>query len=178
MHKWSKQIQRSSRRFLPGCSRTATSRNAPPSNHWCQLGWVPLWKQAKRWAHSRNLEVEVDRALPKWINMLVADKSNRTKIFEDHPRLSSRPSPSGCPHRWGYQQLERGRAQHQEAGQLCLCLVLREWSRATCPSHSVRVQFWNPPEDKLVTLCRICHEKEHERVFDFGENMQTPDVPH
>src|SRR5690606_10456308 len=27
----------------------------------------------------------------------------------------------------------------------------------------------------LVTLCRPCHEKEHKRVFDFGENMTAKD---
>lgn len=139
---------------------------------------VPLWKQQKAERILENLEAEVDRALPKWINRLLADESNRTKIFKIIRAHRRGLLHLDRPKRWGYPNNWNEVAQN-----------IRKLDRLTCVScskggvelhvhHIVYASnFGTHQRANLVTLCRECHEKEHKRHFDFGENMQVPDDP-
>ena len=44
--------------------------------------------------------------------------------------------------------------------------------------HIVYVSnFGTHAKENLVSLCRTCHEEEHERTFDFGEGEPTSPIP-
>ncbi len=139
---------------------------------------APLWKQQSAERTLGNLELEVDRALPKWINMLVADESNRTKIFKIIRAHRRGLIHLDRPHRWGYPNNWKEVAFNIRK--------LDNFACVSCSTNGVELHvhhivyasnFGTHQKTNLVTLCRTCHEKEHQRVFDFGENMLTPDVP-
>jgi hypothetical protein len=63
---------------------------------------APPWKQKNAEYILGNIDFEVDRALPKWINKLVADESNRTKIFKIIRAHRRGLLHLDRPYRWGY----------------------------------------------------------------------------
>jgi 5-methylcytosine-specific restriction endonuclease McrA len=139
---------------------------------------TPFWKQQSAERILENLEVEVDRALPEWINKLVADKSNRTKIFKIIRAHRRGLLHLDRPHRWGYPNNWKEIAHNIRKLDNFACVSCSANGVELHVHHIVYVSnFGTHQKTNLVTLCRTCHEKEHERVFDFGENMLTTDVP-
>lgn len=136
----------------------------------------PLWKQNAAERILGNLEAEVDRALPKWLNKLVADESNRDKIFKIIRAHRRRLLHFDRPHRWGYPSNWKDVAHEIRK--------LDGFSCVSCSASNVELHvhhivyasnFGTHQKNNLVTLCRKCHEEEHERVFDFGESMSPSD---
>lgn len=139
---------------------------------------TPPWKQERAERIIGNLDAEVDKALPKWINKLVADKSNNSKVFKIIRAHRRGLLHLDRPHRWGYPNNWKEVAHN-----------IRELDNFTCVSCSATnvelhvhhivyaSNFGTHQRSNLVTLCRECHEKEHKRVFDFGENMLETDEP-
>lgn len=50
---------------------------------------TPLWEQERAERVLEDLDGAVDRALPRWINKLLADESNKTKVFKNNPGASA-----------------------------------------------------------------------------------------
>lgn len=139
---------------------------------------VPLWKQQKAERILGTIEVEVDRVLPKWINRLVADESNRTKIFKIIRAHRRGLLHLDRPNRWGYPNNWKEVAYNIRKLDNFTCISCSKTGVELHVHHIVYASnFGTHQKTNLVTLCRSCHEKEHKRIFDFGENMSAPDEP-
>lgn len=137
----------------------------------------PKWIQDKALAILENPTAELEQALPTWINRLVADTSNRTKIFKmiraERRGLLRRRSPQ----RWGYPKNWPEVARKIRRMDEFTCVACRATGVELHVHHIVYVShFGTHKQTNLVTLCRPCHELEHKREFDFGENMADTDL--
>ncbi len=142
------------------------------------LPTAPLWKQQKAEYILGNIDIEVDRVLSSWINKLVADESNKTKIFKIIRANRRGLLHMDRPHRWGYPKNWKDVAHNIRMLDNFTCVSCSESSDELHVHHIVYVSnFGTHQATNLVTLCRICHKKEHKRIFDFGENMLSPDIP-
>lgn len=120
----------------------------------------------------QRLEEEVGRALPEWINKLAADKSKKTKT---HKIIRA--------HRRGLLFMSSHGQQERPKDWDSVAKNIRKLDKFTCVACSARdcelhvhhivyvSNFGTNQKHNLITLCRKCHENEHERVFDFGESM-------
>ena len=80
--------------LLKGMLRRATIDVSSPS--------APAWKQQSAERILGNPDVEVDLVLPNWISRLVANKSNRKKIFKIIRAHRRGLLHLDRPDRWGY----------------------------------------------------------------------------
>jgi 5-methylcytosine-specific restriction endonuclease McrA len=138
---------------------------------------LPAWQLAKAELTLLDPRSEVESALPGWINRLVADKSNRTKLYkiiraERRGLLhTDRPHRYGRPLNW---QTVASRIRQLDNYKCVVC------GATDCELHVHHIvyvsNFGTHQQNNLVTLCRSCHEEEHGRVFDFGENMLNSDL--
>ncbi|MCL6712943.1 HNH endonuclease [Pseudomonas sp. R2.Fl] len=135
------------------------------------------------WIHERAMRllqdpsIELERAFPGWVNGLVANPANRSKIFKIIRAERRGLLHLDRPHRWGY---PKNWAEVAKA--------IRKLDRFTCVAcnatgvelhvhHIVYASNYGTHQKaNLVTLCRSCHELEHKRVFDTGENMANTDL--
>lgn len=144
---------------------------------WDLMGPREPWIRDKAARVLADPTPEVENRLNAWVNRLVADKSNRTKTFRiirAHRRgllHFDRPQRWGYPSNWG----EVARNIRRLDGFACVA----------CGATNVELHvhhivyasnFGTHQQTNLVTLCRPCHEKEHNRVLDFGENMADTDL--
>lgn len=139
---------------------------------------TPSWKIDKSQRIINNIEQEPDyiNALPGWINRQVKDKENRKKEFKiirAHRRgLIHRNRPQG----WGYPTNWSEVASRIRALDDYTCINCGAQDLELHVHHIVYVSNFGTHQKKnLVTLCRECHEKEHKKVFDFGENLTETD---
>ena len=126
----------------------------------------------------QRLEKEVDRALPEWINKLAADKSKKTKT---HKIIRA--------HRRGLLFMSSHGQQVHPKDWDSVAKNIRKLYKCTCVACSARdcelrvhhilygSNFGTNQRHNLITLCRQCHENEHERVFDFGESISEREPP-
>lgn len=126
-------------------------------------------RRKARWTLD-NFEAAYQRALPGWLNRLLANDDNSTRDFKtvraqrrgllrlDGVRAWSYPSnwetvAAGIRKRDGYE-----------------CKACGKGDAELHVHHIIYLSnFGTNQQSNLVTLCRACHEKEHDRVFDFGE---------
>lgn len=133
---------------------------------------IPLWQQQKAEHLLGNLEAEVDIALPAWINKLVADASNRSKIFKIIRAHRRGLLHFDRPHRWGYPSNWKTVASRIRKLDKNACVTCSTSDSELHVHHIVYAShFGTHRKTNLVTLCRSCHETEHERALDFGENL-------
>jgi 5-methylcytosine-specific restriction endonuclease McrA len=137
----------------------------------------PAWVYDKAIRVLEDPSSEVEKALPAWVNRLVADTSNRTKTFKIIRAHRRGLLHLDRPHRWGY-----------PSNWTDVARTIRRLDKFTCVAcHATGVElhvhhivyasnFGTHQKTNLVTLCRTCHELEHKRVFDFGENMANTDL--
>ena len=130
------------------------------------------WKRRRaRWKLD-NFAAAHAEALPGWLNDLLADERNSTRDYKtvrahrrgllrfDGDRSWSYPNnwetvAAGIRKRDGYK-----------------CKVCGERDAELHVHHIIYLSnFGTNQQGNLVTLCRACHEKEHDRVFDFGEQV-------
>lgn len=120
---------------------------------------------------------EVENALPTWINRLVADASNRTKTFKMIRAHRRGLLHRDRPHRWGYPNNWPDVARAIRRLDNFACVACQATEVELHAHHIVYASnFGTHQRTNLVTLCRSCHELEHKRVFDFGENMADTDL--
>lgn len=156
--------------LLNGMLRRATIDVSSPA--------TPIWRQQSAARVLGNLDVEVDRELPKWVNRLVADESNRTKIFKIIRAHRRGLLHLDRPNNWGYPKNWKEVAHNIRKLDNFTCVSCSKTGGELHVHHIVYASnFGTHQKTNLVTLCRSCHEREHKRVFDFGENMAVTDAP-
>lgn len=139
---------------------------------------TPVWRQERAQKTLENFDEEYQTALPGWINRLVANKNNRRKTFKiirAHRRgllHLDRPNGWGYPANWKYVAAKIRNLDNYT------CVICGAQDSELHVHHIVYVSnFGTHQQQNLVTLCRTCHEVEHKRVFDFGENLSNLDTP-
>ncbi len=154
--------------LLNGMLRRATIAVSTPA--------TPKWEQERAASILEDLDEAVDRALPKWINKLVADESNKTKDFKIIRAHRRGLLHEDRPHRWGYPKNWKDVANNIRKLDNFTCVAC---SAIDCELHVHHIvyasNFGTHQKSNLITLCKKCHENEHKRVFDFGENMVETD---
>lgn len=137
---------------------------------------IPIWKQQKAERILGNLDAEVDRALPGWINRLVADDSKREKLHKIIRAHRRGLLHFDRPQRWGHPPNWKDVAHEIRRLDNFACVSCSETNAELHVHHIVYASnFGTHQKTNLVTLCRACHEKEHGRIFDFGEKMDLSD---
>lgn len=128
------------------------------------------WKRTKaRWTLD-NFEAAHEKALPSWLNKLLANQGNTTRDFKmlrAHRRGLLRldgSRPWSYPSNWA--EVAAG-IRARDGYQCAACGATDEMLDV---HHIVYLSnYGTNQQNNLVTLCRSCHETEHGRVFDFGE---------
>jgi 5-methylcytosine-specific restriction endonuclease McrA len=136
-----------------------------------------------QWIHDKAMRIlenpsaEVKQALPDWVNRLVADTSNRTKIFKMIRAHRRGLLHLDRPNRWGYPNNWPEVAKTIRLLDKFTCVACRASGVELHVHHIVYASnFGTHQRTNLVTLCRPCHELEHKKVLDFGENMADTDL--
>ncbi|WP_220816102.1 HNH endonuclease [Pseudomonas paralcaligenes] len=130
----------------------------------------PDWAREKAARILANPSLEVDKALPDWINRLVADKTNTTKVFKMIRAHRRGLLHFDRPHRWGYRSDWPDVARSIRKLDHFACVACGETNVELHVHHIVYVSnYGTHQQGNLVTLCRHCHELEHGRELDFGE---------
>lgn len=126
------------------------------------------WKRRKAQWTIDNFDFALEQALPNWITKLLANPDNSTrdfKIMRAHRRGLLRMNGfSGYPVNW----TEVASNIRARDGARCLScgamdLILDVHHIVYLSKHGTNQQH------NLITLCRLCHQAEHSRVFDWPE---------
>jgi 5-methylcytosine-specific restriction endonuclease McrA len=137
---------------------------------------APQWRQDRAQRRLANFEIEFSRELPEWINTLVANPENRRKTFKIVRAHRRGLLHFDRPHGWGYPANWPHVAARIRQMDEFACLNCGARDTELHVHHIIYASnFGTHQQQNLVTLCRGCHEAEHERVFDFGENLVAPD---
>ena len=133
------------------------------------------WQKQKAQRTLSNIDAAHAAALLAWLNRLLADSKNTKKDFKilrAHRRgllHYDRPSGWGYPNNWPN---VASRIRQLDGYQ---CVVCAAGDRTIDVHHIVYVSnFGTHQQTNLISLCRPCHESEHKRRFDFGENENEP----
>lgn len=146
--------------------------------HMDSLPSAPLWQQEKAQRILANFEREHQSALPDWITRLLANPRNTSKEFKILRAYRRGLLHYDRPRGWGYPANWREVASRIRALDGHKCIVCGAQNTELHVHHIVYASnFGTHQKQNLATLCRRCHEEEHETVFDFGENLQTTDTP-
>ena len=131
---------------------------------------LPASQREKARRILKNLSEEVDLALPRWINRRLADVTKREKpykILRAHRRgllLRTHPGNWAYPRNWP--EIARAiRLRDHFACQKCSATDVE------LHVHHIifRSNYGTNQRHNLVTLCRTCHQGEHEHEFDQRE---------
>lgn len=137
----------------------------------------PAWIREKATRILEDPSGETERGLSEWINRLVADSSNRTKMFKIIRAHRRGLLHLDRPHRWGYPNNWPELAKKIRALDRFTCIACLASGVELHVHHIVYLSnFGAHQRANLVALCRGCHEREHKRTLDFGENMTNPDL--
>jgi 5-methylcytosine-specific restriction endonuclease McrA len=138
---------------------------------------LPAWQLAKAELTLLDPSPDVEAAYSGWVNRLVADTSNRTKLYKIIRAERRGLLHTDRPYRWGYPSNWQAVASRIRQLDDYKCVACGATDCQLHVHHIVYVSnFGTHQQSNLVTLCRSCHEAEHERVFDFGENMLNSDL--
>ena len=131
---------------------------------------VGSWRSDRARQTLANLDAEHATALPEWLNKIAADVNKREKehkLVRAHRRgllHLDRPQNWGYPSNWNEVASTIRLADHFQ------CVVCGADNIELHVHHIVYLSnFGTHRKENLVSLCRPCHEEEHEREFDFGE---------
>lgn len=114
-------------------------------------------------------EVEYQRALPGWLNRLLADPKNNGIDFKRVRAYRRGLLRANGDRKWEYPSDWVERAHRIRRRDQC-CQVCGECGIPLDVHHIIYLsKYGTNRQENLVSLCRSCHEEEHGRVFDFGE---------
>ena len=128
------------------------------------------WQKAKAERTLSDIGAAYAAALPQWLNKVLADPQNTQKDFKllrAHRRgLLHFDSPVG----WGYPNNWKDVASRIRQLDGFQCAVCSAHDKPIDVHHIVYVSnFGTHQQTNLISLCRTCHETEHKRNFDLGE---------
>ena len=136
------------------------------------------WRRARARRELDGLDEVVSQATAGWVNRLLADPKNTGrdfKLLRAHRRhLLHFDRPQG----WGYPTGWKDVAARVRAMDDYRCTGCGRDDRILDVHHIVYVyHFGTHRQENLATLCRPCHEAEHERTLDFGEGVNSDMSP-
>jgi 5-methylcytosine-specific restriction endonuclease McrA len=130
-----------------------------------------IWQQERARKALDNFQIEFEKALPNWFNKIANNPNKHEKeyrIIRAHRRgllHNDRPLKWGYPKNWDEISHIIRKDDKFSCG-VCLATDLEIHVH-----HIVyKSNFGTDRKENLVSLCKNCHEKEHKREFDFGEN--------
>jgi 5-methylcytosine-specific restriction endonuclease McrA len=128
------------------------------------------WQKAKAKRTLSDIGAAHASALPHWLNKVLADPKNTQKDFKllrAHRRgllHFDRPVNWSYPNNW---KDVASRIRQLDGFQ---CAVCAAHDKPIDVHHIVYVSnFGTHQQMNLISLCRTCHETEHKRKFDLGE---------
>lgn len=133
-----------------------------------------LWRRRKaEWTLS-HFELEHSRALAGWLNRLLADPRNSTRDFKILRAYRRGLLHYDRPKGWGYPGNWSSVAAKIRQLDGYACVRCQAIECVLDVHHVVYVShFGTHQRANLVTLCRPCHEEEHQRTLDFGEGDEA-----
>jgi hypothetical protein len=130
---------------------------------------VPEWRKIEADKIQGDFESEYEASLPKRINELLSDNNipatNKTKKIIRAERLGilyrKEPLNKGYPNNWNDRARKVRKKDHLR------CNKCRKSDLALDVHHIVHVSnFGMHRQNNLVTLCRDCHQNEHDHSFN------------
>jgi 5-methylcytosine-specific restriction endonuclease McrA len=128
------------------------------------------WQKAKAERTLSDIGAALAAAQPQWLNKVLADPQNTDndfKLLRAHRRgLLHFDRPVG----WGYPNNWKEVASRIRQLDRFQCAVCAAHDKPIDVHHIVYVSnFGTHQQTNLISLCRTCHETEHKRNFDLGE---------
>ncbi|HDP4830715.1 HNH endonuclease [Pseudomonas aeruginosa] len=129
------------------------------------------WKRRKAEQTLANLDAAVAARLHDWITKLLADPRNSTrdfKIMRAHRRglLRTEGLSDYADRNW------KDVAQRIRRRDGLKCMVCGATSTTLDVHHIIYLSHHGTnQQSNLITLCRKCHEAEHDRIFDWPESQ-------
>lgn len=142
------------------------------------LGAPDEWRRARAQRELGDLEGQTARALPGWLNRLLADPKNTSRDFKLLRAHRRHLLHFDRPHGWGYPGNWKEVAARVRALDDFRCTACGRDDTILDVHHIIYVfHFGTHRQENLATLCRPCHEAEHGRVLDFGEAVGSDQPP-
>jgi hypothetical protein len=133
-------------------------------------------RQRARWTLD-NFDAAYQRALRGWLNRLLANEGNTTRDFKTVRAQRCGLLRLDGDRTWSYpKNWKEGAARiRRRDGYACKSCGKRDTELHV--HHIIYLSnFGTNQQSNLVTLCRACHEKEHDHAFDYGE-QDDPESP-
>lgn len=151
-----------------GIVRTATAKMDEPEG----------WQRDRAQRELDDLDAATARALPTWLNRLLADPKNTGRDFKLLRAYRRHLLHFDRPNGWGYPSNWKEVAARVRTLDDYRCTACGRDERILDVHHIVYVyHFGTHRQENLATLCRPCHEAEHGRALDFGEGVGTDNLP-
>ena len=128
------------------------------------------WQKAKAKRTLSDIGAAHAAALPQWLNKVLADPKNTDKDFKLLRAYRLGLLHFDRPVRWGYPKNWKDVASRIRQLDGFQCTVCAAHDQPIDVHHIVYVSnFGTHRQKNLISLCRTCHETEHKRNFDLGE---------
>jgi HNH endonuclease len=128
------------------------------------------WRVQKAHRTLANLPAAHTEALPMWLNRLLAEPKNNRRDFKILRAYRRGLLHYDRPQGWGYPTNWKEVASRIRKLDNFRCVVCAAQDRVIDVHHIIYASnFGTHQQANLVSLCRPCHEAEHERTFDLGE---------
>lgn len=139
-------------------------------------GNQPDWVIRKAEQILSNPDAEVEKSLPKWMNKLLADCDKTEQPYKIARAYRRGLLHFDKPHNWGYPKNWELRSRRIKALDGATCVSCGTKNVELHTHHIVYLSnYGTHRKENLITLCKACHEKEHERSLDFGESSPCPE---
>ena len=127
------------------------------------------WERDKARHTLMHLPQEVERRFAAWLNTLVAQPACATKPFQIIRAHRRGLLHFDRPQKWGYPTEWPAIAAKIRQLDGFQCVACARQEMALHVHHIVYTShFGTHRKSNLVTLCRRCHEREHQRCFEFA----------
>ncbi len=126
-------------------------------------------RRKARWTLD-NFDAAYQRALSGWLNRLLANENNTTRDFKTvrAQRRGLLRFDGNRPWNYASNWKEVAAGIRRRDGYACKSCGAQDTELHV--HHIIYLSnFGTNQQSNLVTLCRACHEKEHDHAFDFGE---------
>jgi len=152
------------------CVEELNSHPEPANLAEARLGDLLRTGMGKRNPH--YTESEYQRALPGWLNRLLANKKNNRREFKIVRANRRGLLRADGPRKWNYPADWIERARRIRSRDRC-CQDCGANGVPLDVHHIVFLSnYGTNRQENLASLCRPCHEKVHGREFDFGETEE------